>query len=101
MHLAISAGNAAILFKNDSCVMIETGGAFLKERRDEDYLICLGDISPKYQIIFKGFCIVEEGGIFTLAEVFTLVQLLQDDKLGFLRGSLFDHRNSCFDRCLF
>ena len=91
MHLAVLAGDAAVLLQDDGGVVVNARGAALEERED-DYHAQL--LSQRAEGIGgrsgDGLGQVAEFCVFFLAEVKAVVQFLQYDQLCSLGGSLTD-----------
>jgi hypothetical protein len=73
VHLAVDAAERAIRVEDCGCVVIETGGTLLEERRDQHNLIFKGG-SGKF---FSGrsrdrLCQIKEGSVLALAKILRL-----------------------------
>ncbi len=91
MHFAVLTGYGAIGLQYHGGIVVDAGGAALKEGKHNDYAQFLGQGSETIGGgAWNGLCQVTEPGVFLLAEVEAVVQLLQHNQLGPL-GSDFAH----------
>ena len=91
MHLAVFAGNGAVLFQHHGRIVIDSGGSALEKRQDDHNPQFLGQSAETVRRrAWNGLCQIAEPGILFLAEIKAVVQFLQHHKLGALRDRLTD-----------
>jgi len=81
MHFAVASGDASVTFEHHGGVVVDPFGPFLEQGSDQHNAIATGHLPPKGDVLVKGLGVLEKTDILTLAKIFTLVELLQNDKL--------------------
>src|SRR5207237_8906295 len=93
VHLAILARDAPVRVYDDGRVVIETGRALLKQRRDDDDLLLLGQLAQRLgRRAGDRLGQFEQSAVFGLAEVLRAEKLLQADDLRAALGRITNAR---------
>ena len=91
VHFAVEARDAAVGLEDGGGVVVEAWRTALEERGDDDDLFLAGDSAEALGGgAGDGLGEVEEGNVFTLAEVLSAEELGQADDVGALAGGLAD-----------
>ena len=98
VHLAVAAGYGAVALDDHGGVVVESGGAALEERGDDDHLITLGQFAVDIgRRAGNGLGEVEVVDVLHLTEVERVVQLLQYDELCATTGEVGDAVGQALD----
>ena len=82
MHFTVFPGNSPVFLNHDSCIMIQTGSPFLKQRKNQhDPQFFCQRPEALCRRSWNRFSLIEHFGILRLAKIKPVMQFLQNDQL--------------------